>query len=150
MANKSFSGSYSHALDSKGRAIIPAPYREALGEDFTITVNPTRTAVAFYPKDEWEKQLERLSHIDPLDPQGVAYERYIMSLSFSGNNMDGQGRVLLPTKLRTKMGLTKDVVFIGLNNFIEIWDKDLAKQQENIVEEGFDGLLSHVLKTYPT
>lgn len=67
MAHLAFSGSYNHSLDGKGRAIIPTSFREALGENFTLTINPTRTAVALYPQEEWEHQLERLSHINPMD-----------------------------------------------------------------------------------
>ena len=88
MAHLAFSGSYNHSLDGKGRAIIPTSFREALGENFTLTINPTRTAVALYPQEEWEHQLERLSHINPMDKIGLQYERYLMSVSFSGNSMD--------------------------------------------------------------
>ena len=48
---------FEHSLDGKGRVIIPASFREALGENFTITINPTRTAVAIYPKEMWDGQL---------------------------------------------------------------------------------------------
>ena len=57
MAYMAFSGSFEHSLDGKGRVIIPASFREALGENFTITINPTRTAVAIYPKADWDGQL---------------------------------------------------------------------------------------------
>ena len=125
MAYMAFSGSFEHSLDGKGRVIIPASFREALGENFTITINPTRTAVAIYPKADWDGQLERLSHINPMDKIGLQYERYLMSVSFSGNSMDAQGRVLIPAKLRAKIGLTRDIVFVGLNHYIEVWDAEV-------------------------
>lgn len=150
MANLSFSGSFDHSLDGKGRAIIPASFRDALGEDFTITINPTKTAVAIYPKAMWDKQLERLSQINPMDKIGVKYERYLMSVSFSGNNMDAQGRVLIPAKLRQKIGLTRDIVFVGLNHYIEIWDAEVYAQVEAQTEEEFDGLVDYVYEKYPT
>ena len=43
MAQTTFSGSFDHSLDGKGRVIIPSSFREALGEDFTITINPDMT-----------------------------------------------------------------------------------------------------------
>ena len=59
MADLAFSGSFEHSLDGKGRVIIPASFREALGENFTITINPTRTAVAslsgFHISTRWIK-----------------------------------------------------------------------------------------------
>ena len=149
MADLAFSGSFDHSLDSKGRVIIPASYREALGEDFTITINPMKTAVAIYPKAVWDKQLERLSHINPMDKVGLQYERYLMSVSFSGNSMDAQGRVLIPVKLRSKIGLARDIVFVGLNHYIEIWDAEVYARMEAQTEEQFETLVDYVYQKYP-
>ena len=149
MAQTAFSGSFDHSLDGKGRVIIPASFREALGEDFTITINPNKTAVAIYPKEMWDQQLERLSQINPMDRVGMQYERYVMSVSFSGNSMDAQGRVLIPAKLRAKIGLTRDIVFVGLNRYIEIWDAEVYQKMEEQTEEDFENLSDYVYQKYP-
>lgn len=150
MAYMAFSGSFEHSLDGKGRVIIPASFREALGENFTITINPTRTAVAIYPKADWDGQLERLSHINPMDKIGLQYERYLMSVSFSGNSMDAQGRVLIPAKLRAKIGLTRDIVFVGLNHYIEVWDAEVYAKMEAQTEDEFDSLVDYIYEKYPS
>ena len=149
MANLAFSGSFDHSLDGKGRVIIPASFREALGENFTITINPNKTAVAIYPKEMWDQQLERLSQINPMDRVGMQYERYVMSVSFSGNSMDAQGRVLIPAKLRAKIGLARDIVFVGLNRYIEIWDAEVYQKMEEQTEEDFENLSDYVYQKYP-
>ena len=149
MAHLAFSGSFDHSLDGKGRVIIPASYRDALGEDFTITINPNKTAVAIYPKAIWDRQLERLSQINPMDKIGLQYERYLMSVSFSSNSMDAQGRVLIPAKLRAKIGLTRDIVFVGLNHYIEIWDAEVYARMEAETEAQFDTLADYVYEKYP-
>ena len=148
MSSYLFSGSYDHSVDSKGRVIIPAPFRDALGEDFTITINPNRTAIAIYPKAVWEQQLEKLSKINPMDRMGIQYERYLMSMSYSGNTVDNQGRVVVPFKLRQKLDISKDIVFVGLNNYIEIWDEKAYQQIEADVEADFDHLVDYVFETY--
>ena len=149
MAHLAFSGSFDHSLDGKGRVMIPASYRDALGEDFTITINPNKTAVAIYPKAIWDRQLERLSQINPMDKIGLQYERYLMSVSFSGNSMDAQGRVLIPAKLRNKIGLTRDIVFVGLNSYIEVWDAEVYAKMEAETEEDFENLADYVYEKYP-
>ena len=149
MAQMAFSGSFDHSLDGKGRVIIPASFREALGDDFTITINPKKTAVAIYPKAMWDQLLERLSHINPMDKIGIKYERYLMSVSFSGNSMDAQGRVLIPMKLRSKIGLTRDIVFVGLNSYIEVWDAEVYAKMEAETEEDFENLADYVYEKYP-
>jgi len=148
MAQTTFSGSFDHSLDGKGRVIIPSSFREALGEDFTITINPDKTAVAIYPKEMWDKQLERLSLIDPMDKLGARYQRYVMSVSFSGNSMDAQGRVLIPAKLRAKIGLARDIVFVGVNRYIEIWDAEVYQKVESDTEDEFDSLVDYVYQKY--
>lgn len=145
---KSFSGSYDHSLDSKGRVIIPASFRDALGENFTITINPSKTAVAIYPEEIWEEQLERLRKINPMDKTGMQYVRYVMSMSFAENTMDSQGRVLIPTKLRMKIGLTKDIVFVGINSYIEIWDSEKYYQNESATDDNFESVSDYVYEQY--
>ena len=148
MAQLAFSGSFDHSLDGKGRVIIPASFREALGEDFTITINPNKTAIAIYPKEMWDKQLDALSQINPMDRVGMQYQRYVMSVSFSGNSMDAQGRVLVPAKLRGKIGLTRDIVFVGLNRYIEIWDAEVYAKMEAQTEDDFENLADYVYEKY--
>ena len=104
--------------------------------------------MAIYPKEMWDKQLERLSRIDPMDKLGARYERYLMSVSFSGNSMDAQGRVLIPAKLRAKIGLTRDIVFVGVNRYIEIWDAEVYQKMEADTEDDFDGLVDYVYQKY--
>ena len=149
MAQMAFSGSFDHSLDGKGRVIIPASFREALGEDFTLTINPNKTAIAIYPKAMWDQQLERLSRINPMDKIGIQYERYVMSVSFSGNSMDAQGRVLIPLKLRNKIGLARDIVFVGLNSYIEVWDAEVYAKMEAQTEADFENLADYVYQKYP-
>lgn len=148
VADLAFSGSFDHSLDSKGRVIIPASFRDALGEDFTITINPTKTAVAIYPKAVWDRQLRRFAKINPMDKVALQYERYLMSVSFSGNSMDAQGRVLIPVKLRGKIGLTRDIVFVGLNDYIEIWDAAVYQKMEAQTEDQFDTLVDYIYQKY--
>ena len=71
-----------------------------------------------------------------------------MSVSFSGNSMDAQGRVLIPAKLRAKIGLTRDIVFVGVNRYIEIWDAEVYQKMEADTEEDFDGLVDYVYQKY--
>ena len=49
--------------------------------------------------------------------------------------MDNQGRIILPANLREYAGLKKDIVSIGVNNRIEIWNKEAWKEYNE--EENF-------------
>lgn len=143
-----FSGNYTHNIDPKGRVTIPAAYREALGESFTIGLNNDFSAIALYPVEKWQDMSERLDRIPDSDVRGMAYVRLIKAFSFTQQQLDGQGRVLLPTALRKKAGMDKAIRFVGVGRYLEIWDEDrfAATCEQN--EVNFEELLSYVNDRY--
>ncbi len=54
-----FMGEYSHSIDTKGRLIIPAKFRELLGEEFVLTKG-LDGCLSIYPMDEWKAFEEKL------------------------------------------------------------------------------------------
>lgn len=142
-----FSGNFAHTLDAKGRITIPAAYREALGFGFTIGLNSQFTAVALYPKAKWERIGEDLARIPDTDAKGMRYVRLINGNSFAGCDLDAQGRALLPPTLRTKTGLAKAIRFVGVGQYLEVWDEDryLAECE---AAEGDEELLEYVNDAY--
>ena len=78
----------------------------------------------------------------------MMYVRYIMGNAYTGNVMDAQGRILLPQKLRSKVGLTRELVFVGMNDHIEIWDAARYQKQEQEAEMDFADLLAHMEERY--
>jgi len=143
-----FSGNYTHNIDPKGRVTIPAAYREALGERFTIGLNNDFSAIALYPVEKWQDMSERLNRIPDSDVRGMAYVRLIKAFSFTEQQLDGQGRVLLPAALRKKAGMEKAIRFVGVGRYLEIWDEDrfAATCEQN--ELDFEQLLSYVNDRY--
>lgn len=148
MPNAEFSGNYTHNIDPKGRVTIPAAYREALGESFTIGLNNDFSAIALYPVEKWQDMSERLDRIPDSDVRGMAYVRLIKAFSFTQQQLDGQGRVLLPAALRKKAGMDKAIRFVGVGRYLEIWDEDrfAATCEQN--EMNFEDLLSYVNDRY--
>lgn len=80
-----------------------------------------------FPLPEWKVLEKKLSAL----PQMDANARYVLRHIFSNAvdmGIDRQGRIFLPVTLRTRVGIEKNVVVVGLNNHIEIWAQ--AKWQE--------------------
>ncbi len=148
VAELEFSGNFMHTIDIKGRATIPSAYRELLGEDFTVGLNNDFSAIALYPARKWESISEKLHRIPDTDARGMAYVRLIKAFSFPGQTLDGQGRILLPAALREKAGMRKDVRFVGVGQYLEIWDEEKFNQVTAKNEENFDELLAYVNDRY--
>lgn len=116
-----FTGECEHSIDAKGRIIIPAKYREELGEQFTVT--PGLDGCLFvYPDSEWAAFVEKLKGL-PGTREGRRLQRYFLA-GAAAVAMDKQGRVLIPQKLREAAGLTKDIVFVGVITKLEIWSQE--------------------------
>jgi MraZ protein len=143
-----FSGSYEHGLDSKGRVIIPMCFREGLGENFAVALNGTATAIALYPQEQWEHVKNRLARVSATDELGMEYKRFFNGNAFTGNTMDAQGRVLLPGKLRALIGITKDLVFVGMTETIEIWDAKAHGEREQQARTDIKSLMRHMEERY--
>ena len=143
-----FSGNFSHTIDPKGRVTIPAAYREGLEEGFTIGLNNQFAAIALYPKAKWAEKCEQLNRIPESDIKGTRYVRLITGNSFSGCELDAQGRVLLPATLRQKVGMDKSIRFVGMGNYLEIWDEERYLHESGVSEESIDDLLNYVNEQY--
>lgn len=123
MPGAEFSGNYQHNIDPKGRVTIPVAYREALGDGFTIGLNNEFNAIALYPIEKWQSMSRELDRIPDTDALGMDYVRMVKAFSFTGQSLDGQGRVLLPSVLRDQAGMEKSIRFAGMGRWMEIWDE---------------------------
>ena len=109
-------GQYAHNIDAKGRLFIPAKLREELGETFHVTIGQDH-CLSVYSDESWKNFMDRLyeqnySKIKQLRPL-FAYA--------ADCEPDGQGRILIPAKLRQYADLEKEVVVIGSFDRVEIW-----------------------------
>lgn len=112
-------GEYQHNLDAKGRAFIPARFREELGEHFIVTKG-LDNCLFVYSLEEWSKLEEKIRSLP------LSKARNLQRFFFAGASdleADKQGRVLIPANLREYAFLQKDVMIIGASNRVEIWDR---------------------------
>lgn len=123
-----FMGEYDHTIDVKGRVIIPSKFRDDLSGDFVITAG-LDGCLFVYPMDEWERFIDELKRL-PGSKEVRQLQRYFMA-GAAACDMDKQGRVLIPNKLREHGEIEKDVVLVGVINKIEIWSKERWNSNNN-------------------
>ena len=131
-----FMGEYSHSIDTKGRLIIPAKFRELLGEEFVLTKG-LDGCLSIYPMDEWNAFEEKLKALPLTNKNARTFSRFFVA-GATACELDKQGRILVPATLREFAGLEKDVVLTGSLNRIEIWSK--AKWIENSNYDDMDSI----------
>lgn len=112
-------GEYQHTLDAKGRLSIPARLREDLGDVFYVTLSMEQCLSA-YSSESWQKFLDKIGQM-PYIKQNKMRPLFSQAAKCE---LDAQGRILIPQKMREFAGLTKNVAVIGCNNHAEIWDSE--------------------------
>jgi MraZ protein len=130
-----FMGEYRHAIDDKGRLIVPARFREGLGGTFVITRGLDRCLFA-YPLSEWTQLEQKLKALPFTKADARKFTRFFFSGACEAE-VDKQGRILIPANLRDYAGLKKDCVIIGVSTRVEIWCKELWEEYSAESEESF-------------
>ncbi|WP_100487589.1 division/cell wall cluster transcriptional repressor MraZ [Sporolactobacillus pectinivorans] len=140
-----FMGEFNHSIDIKGRLIIPAKFREELGESFVVT-RGLEQCLFVYPMSEWQHIEERLKALPFTRKDARAFTR----LFFSGASvceLDKQGRVSIGNGLREYAGIDKDCVVIGVSTRLEIWDSNAWHQYFEESEASFSDISESLLDT---
>lgn len=116
-------GEVHHSIDAKGRYIVPAKFRAALGERFIIAKGQDG-CLYIYPMEAWERTVEALKpQLRSDDPKARAFARNFFSRAVEAE-LDKQFRVVLPQSLREYAAIDKDIVSVGMESRVEIWDKE--------------------------
>lgn len=120
-----FRGANQQTLDAKGRMVMPTRYRERLqercGGNLIVTVDKDQ-CLLLYPLPDWEEIEQKLMKLPSLNPQARRLQRLMVGHA-TEVEIDGQGRILLPPKLREFANLTRDAMLIGQGNRFELWDE---------------------------
>lgn len=117
-----FIGEYKHTIDDKGRIAVPMKFRADLVKGAVVT-RGLDSSLFLLPLEEWGKLTDKLASL----PLGQANSRALARLMLAGAMdamLDKQGRFIIPEYLRDYAGLRKNVVIVGVNSRLELWDEE--------------------------
>lgn len=130
----SFIGQFPVRLDAKNRAFIPAGFRRILQQNGVQTLVVRKdyfeNCLVIYPSQQWQEEIAgvraRLNRFD--GNQQMVYRKLVSEAQEL--QLDSNGRILLPKALLDKVGISQDVVFVGMEQTIEIWASNAAAQTD--------------------
>ena len=126
-----FTGSYPHSIDAKGRMIIPAAFRDALGARFVVALSPDFQTVALYPVKAWIDRRNELVAYTKMIPKLQDMQDMFTKYSYTDCEADAQGRLLLPQRIRSwRLGDARDVEVNGAYTHIRIVPASVGKEQD--------------------
>ncbi|MBR5109432.1 MAG: hypothetical protein IK099_04485 [Clostridia bacterium] len=133
-----FTGSYPHSIDAKGRMIIPAAFREALGSRFAVAPSPDFQAVALYPIADWITRRDELVALVKRKPVAQPFLDLFTRYSYTDCEADTQGRLLLPQRVRSwRLGDVRDVEVSGAYDHIKIISAAKGQDQDRTFDEKY-------------
>lgn len=128
--NNNMIGTYQHNIDAKGRVIIPAKFREKLGDVFYATKG-TAGNIVILSKLSFEELCGKIESLPSVETEVI--RRYLFA-NAAELIPDRQGRVLLTSDLRRHASLEKDIVIVGVGSKIEIWDLALWNEYNQKIQ----------------
>jgi MraZ protein len=146
-----FRGVATFNLDAKGRMAIPAKFRKHLDVccegRLVVTIDHSDHCLQLYPMPEWEQVEQKLIALPSLNPQVRRLKRMLLG-NATECEMDGNGRILIPAKLREFAGLDKSMVMSGQGNKFELWNEQTWNEHmDEYLEEKFDENLTAELES---
>lgn len=121
-------GTHRYQLDPKGRVSLPSRFREAFADGAVLTLGQDGCLFCF-PRAEWEARGEEVRRLPLSDPQARAYARVFFGKA-EAVELDGQGRLLIPQRLRAEVGIGREVVVLGVMDRMEVWDREAYERYE--------------------
>ncbi len=125
-----FYGKYNTTMDNKGRFPLPAKLRSVLGpgkkrllDGGLILTKGLEGCLTLYPQPEWQEIQERLASL-PFTQRDYRYFSRRFYSSAGAVSPDRNGRILIPSHLISEAGLKKELLVIGVNRWVEIWNPD--------------------------
>lgn len=134
-----FLGEFEYSCDEKNRVRIPNKFRIYLKGEFILTKGNDGCIFAL-PKDYFSSILQKTNEL----PMFSSIAQKPLRLLFSSAcevEEDKQGRLLIPSNLKSFANIKKDVVFVGAGSRIELWSKENWIKYKNKINENLDELL---------
>lgn len=141
-------GTYSRAVDQKGRLPLPRPLREAMKctTGGVLYLAPgTDGSLALYTEEAFTRLAERVDQASPASVDVRAFTRLFYARAHR-LELDQQGRIRIPAELAELVELGKDAVLLGVQDHVEIWPTDRWKQYLAERHKDFDKIAEAALR----
>ncbi len=125
-----FYGEYDYKIDDKGRIPFPPKFRTYF-KDGIVLMPGVENCINVYTTAEWKKLSTTLTN-SPLSRSKMRRLSRMLFATTYNTIVDGQGRIAIPAPLRDHAQIGDDIVIVGVNTYVEIWNKVLWEEEKAI------------------
>ena len=119
-------GNHSAKIDDKGRLKIPSQFRAYIEEQYGTRLFVTSLSgeyVRIYPLSVWEGIEARLAGMPTTHPTRIKFLDTVIYFG-QASEFDGQGRVLIPLRLRESAAVNGEVDVLGVLTYLDVWNHE--------------------------
>jgi MraZ protein len=139
-----FFGEFEYKIDEKGRVPIPPKFRGLLKAGVVLAPG-VEGCIAAYPLTEWQKLADSLT-AGSISPSKLRMLNRAVFATAYYLKIDAQGRIALPAPLKLHAEIVNEVVIIGANSYLELWNKVRWEEEKAMDQEQAWQLLEGVEK----
>lgn len=127
-----FLGNSEAKTDAKGRVFLPAVFRKQLQTAFEecliLRKDTYQDCLVLYPESIWNEQMNELrSRLNQWNSKHqMIFRQFVSDVEII--NLDSNGRFLIPKRYLKIANIQQEVRFIGMDDTIEIWSKEIANK----------------------
>lgn len=129
-----FVGKYPRQLDDRGRFILPAKIREKLSGTIIITQSPVDRCLNLYTEEEWIAIAQKVRALPTVTDKNAAALQRALFGNATFCDLDKQGRVPLNQELIEYAKMKKDIMLVGVNAKLEIWDSEEWQKASDAID----------------
>lgn len=137
-------GEYKSKVGEKKRVSLPKKFRDELGEEIILT-RGYENSLILVNKKMWEKVGKEVINGSFINKNIRDTSRFLIG-GAKEIVTDMQGRFIIPETLFEHAQLKEEIVFIGLINWVEIWDKDEWEKRLEYLRENGDEIAQEINK----
>jgi MraZ protein len=137
-------GEYTGKIGEKKRVSLPRKFREELGEEIILT-RGYEDALIIVNKKLWKTIASEVINGSFINKNIRDTSRFLVG-SAKEIELDKQGRFVIPQPLFNHANLSDEIVFIGLANWIEVWDKKKWEERVDYLKENSEKIAEEISK----
>lgn len=139
-------GSYEKTIDSKFRLVLPAPFRDKLGDHPLIVVRWLKRSLAIFPECNWFPMAQSISQLDLYDDFGLTVRNHFFGHAREIKMDKKEGRIIVPPEMADYARLDGKIIIMGDWDKITLWNYTYYRDQVAVDDVTFSERFPTVLQ----
>ena len=131
-------GQHESKVSEKNQVGLPKKFRETLGDSIIVTKG-FENCLIIVSESNWKTLLEGTEGKPFTHKASRDVQRYLLG-NATQVDLDAKGRFVIPEYLRKFASISGEIVFAGIDRFVEVWDKSLWEENQTVLANNIEGI----------